>query len=109
MGKSSRVKARAGSVQQADPSAGSADRPGAVGPRQPCPCGSGRRYKACHGSASGPAPRIVTRPFAGLRGEADLVALRELVPAASAPLTLRDDVEGVAGDRAVVLCSLLPM
>jgi hypothetical protein len=46
----------------------------------------------------------VSRPFAGLRGECDLVALRELVPAASAPLTLREP-----RDRAVVLCSLLPM
>ncbi|MCW2819581.1 MAG: hypothetical protein JWR42_2368, partial [Marmoricola sp.] len=30
--------------------------PGQVGPRQPCPCGSGRRYKACHGSADGAPP-----------------------------------------------------
>lgn len=79
--------------------------PGEVGPRQPCPCGSGRRYKACHGSASGPAPVFVARPFAGLAGECDLVALRELVPAATAPLPLKDSVDT---DRSVVLCSLLP-
>lgn len=95
MGKRSRVKAR----DEAVPA-------GEIGPRQPCPCGSGRRYKACHGSAAGPTARIVTRPFAGLPGECDIVAMRELVPAATAPLALRD---GVAGDRAVVLCSLLPM
>ena len=23
--------------------------PGEVGPRQPCPCGSGKKYKHCHG------------------------------------------------------------
>jgi Family of unknown function (DUF5926)/SEC-C motif len=75
---------------------------GEVGPRQPCPCGSGKRYKACHGSADG-APAFVGRPFEGLPSECDLVALRELVPSATAPLS-------VAGtDRTVTLCSLLPM
>jgi hypothetical protein len=97
MGKRSRVKAR--TEQSTTPS-------GEVGPRQPCPCGSGRRYKACHGSASGAAPAYVSRPFEGLRGECDVVALRELVPAATAPVTL---AESVASDRDVVLCSLLPM
>ena len=93
MGKKSRVKSR---TQSATPE-------GEVGPRQPCPCGSGRRYKACHGSSDGPAPTFVARPFAGITGEADLIAMRELVPAATAPLAL----EG--SDRAVRLCTLLPM
>jgi len=44
----------------------------------------------------------VSRPFAGLASECDVIALRELVPAATAPLTLVDS------DRAVTLCSLLP-
>jgi hypothetical protein len=79
---------------------------GEVGPRQPCPCGSGRRYKACHGDPSGPPQRYVGRPFEGLPNESDLIAMREIVPAATAPLTLAD---GVATDRSVVLCSLLPM
>ncbi len=93
MGKRSRTKTR----DQATPA-------GEVGPRQPCPCGSGRRYKACHGAAGG-APRVfVSRPFEGLPGECDVVAMRELVPAATAPL----DVPS-AGDRTVKLCSLLPM
>lgn len=70
---------------------------GAVGPREPCPCGSGKRYKACHGSAGG---AFVARPFAGLVAERDLVALRELVPSATAPLTVED--------RTVLLGSLLP-
>jgi Family of unknown function (DUF5926)/SEC-C motif len=71
---------------------------GEVGPREPCPCGSGKRYKACHGSAGGV---FVARPFAGLTAERDLVAMREFVPSATAPLTV--------GDRTVLLGSLLPM
>lgn len=92
---------------------------GAVGPRQPCPCGSGKRYKACHGDPRGTTPAYVARPFAGLPGEADLVAMRELVPAATAPLPLADDLperagRAGAGDsgsgdaRAVQLVTLLP-
>jgi hypothetical protein len=95
MGKKSRQRTRAESQQQP----ASAD---GVGPRQPCPCGSGRRYKACHGSADGAPATFVQRPFEGLPFEADLVALREFVPAATAPLTLLE------GDRPVLLCSLLP-
>ncbi len=93
MAKRSRTKTR----DQAAPA-------GEVGPRQPCPCGSGRRYKACHGSAAGAPPAFVNRPFEGLPGECDIVAMRELVPAATAPLTLASD-EG----RSVQLCTLLPM
>ncbi len=76
---------------------------GAVGPRQPCPCGSGKRYKACHGAPGGATGVYVGRPFEGLAGECDLVAMRELVPAATAPLQVRDS------DRTVQLCTLLPM
>lgn len=94
MGKSSRTKAR---DQQQETKAGE------VGPRQPCPCGSGRRYKACHGAAGGAPDLFVSRPFEGMPSECDVVALRELVPAATAPLTLKDS------DRVVQLCSLLPM
>jgi hypothetical protein len=71
---------------------------GAVGPREPCPCGSGKRYKACHGSTGG---AFVARPFEGLTSECDLVGLREFVAAATAPLAV--------GDRTVRLCTLLPM
>lgn len=77
---------------------------GEVGPRQPCPCGSGKRYKACHGAPGGAADVFVARPFEGLPSECDLIALRELVPAATAPLTLAADPK-----RAVQLCTLLPM
>lgn len=77
-----------------------------VAPRSPCPCGSGRRYKACHGklraasSALPPNPR----PFAGRADEADLVALREVVPSATAPLTLAD-----GSGRDVLLGTVLPV
>lgn len=77
-----------------------------VGLRAPCPCGSGRRYKACHGRAValGAAPRVA-RPFAGLPGEADWVALRELVPAGTARLPLAAPYAG----REVTLATVLPM
>jgi hypothetical protein len=45
------------------------------------------------------------RPFAGLADEPEWIALRELVPAATAPLTLQTQY----GDRAVTLATLLPM
>ena len=54
-------------------------------PRRPCPCGSGKRWKACHGAGD---DVIVTRPFAGLTAESDLVAMREFLPSATAPLPL---------------------
>lgn len=78
--------------------------PGEVGPRQPCPCGSGKRYKACHGAPGGATEVYVARPFAGLASECDIVAMRELVPAAVASLRLTADPE-----RVVKLCTLLPM
>ena len=71
MGKKSRAKNKPASTNtEAD----------AVGPRQPCPCGSGRRYKACHGAAGGPPATLVKRPFADLPDEVDVVAMpaREL-------------------------------
>lgn len=78
------------------PAAPAAD--GEINPKAPCPCGSGRRYKHCHGSGYAPP---VTRPFEGLPGEPDWVALRELVPAATADLRTADG-------RDVKLASVLP-
>jgi hypothetical protein len=69
-----------------------------INPKAPCPCGSGRRYKHCHGSGYAPP---VPRPFEGLPGEPHWVALRELVPAATAQLTTTDG-------RGVTLASVLP-
>jgi hypothetical protein len=79
-----------------------------VGAREPCPCGSGRRYKACHGRAAAQAAtELVRRPFEGLPGECDWVALRELVPAATAPLTLKAGLPD--GVPSVTLATVLPM
>jgi hypothetical protein len=82
----------------AAPAAGSSPAHPEINPKAPCPCGSGRRYKHCHGSGYAPP---VTRPFEGLPGEADWVALRELVPAATADLRTTDG-------RGVKLASVLP-
>ena len=77
-----------------------------VGAREPCPCGSGRRYKACHGRAAAHADTLlVDRPFRGLPSEPDWVALREIVPAATAPLALL----GEHADRDVLLATVLPL
>lgn len=75
-----------------------------INPRQPCPCGSGKRYKACHGAAGGAVDVPVARPFEGLAGECELIALREFVPSGTAPLTLATPVE-----RPVSLATVLPM
>ncbi|WP_433267079.1 DUF5926 family protein [Actinosynnema sp. CS-041913] len=75
-----------------------------INPRQPCPCGSGKRYKACHGAAGGAADVIVARPFQGLAAETELIALREFVPSATVRLPLKD-----ADAREVILASVLPM
>ncbi|MGZ4595009.1 MAG: DUF5926 family protein [Actinomycetes bacterium] len=77
-----------------------------VGGREPCPCGSGRRYKACHGRGVGQAAEVfVARPFEGLASECDWVALREIVPAATARLHLT----GEFADRQATLATVLPM
>ncbi len=78
-----------------------------VGAREPCPCGSGRRYKACHGRAGvRAAEAFVPRPFEGLPGECDWVAMRQIVPAATAALTLSDSEAAGSG---VTLATVLPM
>lgn len=67
-----------------------------------------------------PAP-YVARPFAGLPGEADWVAMREIVPSATATVALAEDAYRFAGlaagapgtradaPREVTLCTVLPM
>ncbi|GAA0660975.1 DUF5926 family protein [Kitasatospora atroaurantiaca] len=83
-----------------------------VGAREDCPCGSGRRYKACHGrEAAHAVQELVHRPFEGLPGEADWVALRELVPAATVPLTLLPEVAASAAGEvpSVTLATVLPL
>ncbi len=80
-----------------------------IGPRQPCPCGSGKRYKACHGGADGGSGAYVVRTFAGLPGECDWVAMREFVPAAKAELTLLPTAfDGLGKEAAVAAVTVLP-
>ncbi|MCO1657942.1 DUF5926 family protein [Pseudonocardia humida] len=86
MAKKTRARAAAGTGQD--------------NPRRPCPCGSGKRYKACHGAGD---DVIVTRPFSGLAAECDLVAMREFLPSATAPLPLAPPAE-----RTVTLATVLP-
>ena len=97
-------KARTGSA-----SAGSAgDQVPVVGGREPCPCGSGRRYKACHGRAAAHAAQeLVVRPFEGLPGEVDWVMMREVVPAATARVVLSEP--GEFGGREAKVATVLPM
>lgn len=89
-----RPASRAGSGQAGGPN-----------PKQPCPCGSGKRYKACHGAGD---EVIVLRPFEGLAAEPDLVALREFVPSGLASLTLSEAGTELAGERTATLATVLP-
>jgi hypothetical protein len=80
---------------------------------------SKRRKHPRTGRAGGPAagaapsPKVreefVARPFQGLIDEPEWVALRELVPAASAPLRVRDDIAEGNGDGPVTVATVLPM
>ena len=66
--------------------------------------GKRSRLRNREAAAQGPAAMpYVARPFEGLAGEGDWVALRHFVPAATAALTLAGD-----RDRGVIACSLLP-
>ena len=55
--------------------------------------------------AKKPSVEFVLRPFAGLPGEPDWVALREVVPAATAPVRTTAEY----GARAAVVTTVLPM
>ncbi len=67
-------------------------------------------------ASAGPAPKqdkirdiFVARPFAGLADEVEWVALRELVPAATAPLKLAPEYAAKYGDREITLATILPL
>ena len=59
------------------------------------------------------APKVrdayVPRPFEGLADEPEWIALRELVPAATAKLTLASDLIEQYGERDITLSTVLPM
>ncbi|MFV2008285.1 MULTISPECIES: DUF5926 family protein [unclassified Micromonospora] len=73
----------------------------------------GKRRKQDRAASGGKREKIrdvfVPRPFAGLADEPDWVALRELVPAATAPLILEAELAGKYADRTVTLATVLPM
>ncbi|GAB3598007.1 DUF5926 family protein [Angustibacter peucedani] len=116
MGKSSR-RQKSTSAPGAATAVLDADVP-VVGQREPCPCGSGKKYKACHGRARVVAEATTGRPFEGLPGEADWVALREVVPAATATVRLAPSAQrpaSGAGDDAdpgvteITVATVLPL
>ncbi len=82
-----------------------------LGLREPCPCGSGKRVKNCHGRTTGRAARseLVGRPFQGLPSEVEWVAMREFVPAATATVRLAAEVVGADPEVAVTLTTVLPL
>lgn len=63
------------------------------------------------GGGGAAAEPYVARPFAGLAGETDWVALREIVPAATATLTLRPDAPGIpaGAPTQATVCTVLPL
>ena len=83
----------------------------AVPPRRldPCPCGSGRRYKDCHGSLRSAAPRPAPPGFAealALRGEgrcAEALALLDEHLAHGAPAALLLNLRGLVRQDAMDL------
>ena len=72
-----------------------------------------KRRKQAGGEAGAKRTKIrdvfVARPFEGLAGEADWIALRELVPAASSPVRLSAELSASHPDRQVTVCTVLPM
>lgn len=55
------------------------------------------------------AAPYAARPFAGLAGETDMVAMREIVPAATARLALGEGIAPPGAPSEVTLCTILPM
>lgn len=75
-----------------------------------------RQAERRQGSTVSTAAPFVARPFEGLPGETDIVAMREIVPAATATVRLRRDSEALgaaAGEAGVpetlTLATVLPM
>lgn len=75
-----------------------------------------KRRKNPRSAATDAAPKrpkvrdiFVPRPFEGLADEPEWIALRELVPAGSAPLRLKAEIIAEYGDRPVTLSTVLPM
>ena len=65
-----------------------------VGRNDPCPCGSGKKYKKCHGADGGPPPPAAARATRGRRGpDGSHTPAKTLATADDIPLALTfDDV-----------------
>jgi hypothetical protein len=61
------------------------------------------------GAARAAAAPYVARPFEGLPGETDWVALREILPSATAAVTFTADAAGVGLPQAATIATVLPM
>ena len=99
-------KSRRGGLAVAERPAAGDDVP-VVGGREPCPCGSGKRYKLCHGRSSAGrrgAPGGAARSR-GCPGECDWVAMREIVPSATAAVPVAE----AFGGGEVTIVTVLPM
>ncbi|QOK22948.1 topoisomerase II [Janibacter indicus] len=68
-----------------------------------------RRKKDAQGKTKVAPVPYVARPFEGLPGEPDWVAAYEILPAATATLTLRSDAVPAGSPDTVTLASVLPM
>lgn len=71
-----------------------------------------RRKKTADGTGRKPRPApYAARPFEGLASEPDWVAAHEILPAATAPLTLRADAlpDGLEPPASLTLATVLPM
>lgn len=80
-----------------------------VGMREPCPCGSDKRYKNCHGrEGQRQATAVVNRPFEGLACEGQLVMLAEFLASATAQLPLAKKQSVVPPKVTVTATTLLP-
>ncbi|MCN0152380.1 DUF5926 family protein [Salinispora arenicola] len=88
--------------------------PTRTGPRRPlgCPTVSKRR-RSQRATDTRKREKVrdvfVPRPFEGLTDEPEWIALRELVPAATAPLRLAPHLVQEFGERQVLLATVLPM
>lgn len=71
--------------------------------------GKASRSKKTAGPRAPRPAAYAARPFAGLPGESDWVALSEILPAATATVALREDAGAADGPREVTICTVLPM
>jgi len=83
-------------------------RRGAVRPENPASPGQ-RTASARRGKRQKLRDVFVARPFQGLASEVEWIAMRELIPAATAPLRLAPEYAERAADREIVLATVLPL